>query len=83
MYNQNITGGFVTGGTCPFCGTCPYCGMGGNYPLYPNGIGGVSCETTPQIQRCDGIPNACNQSAGLGSDTAQGGTLSGTPNITT
>ena len=80
MYNQNITGGLATGGTCPYCGRCPHCGMGGNYPqyLYPN----VWCGTAPQIQ-CNGTPNVCNQNAGLGSDLAQSGGLSGTPNITT
>ena len=81
MYNQNITGGLATGGTCPYCGRCPHCGMGGNYPIYPNGIGGAWCGTAPQMQ-CSATPNCCNpMQSSLGQTV--GNNLSGTPNITT
>ena len=79
MYNQNITGGLATGGTCPYCGRCPHCGMGGNYPQYP--YPNVWCGTTPQTQ-CSAIPNCCNpMQSSLGQTV--GNNLSGTPNITT
>ena len=82
MYNQNIAGGSVTGGTCPYCGRCPHCGMGGNYPLYPNGIGGAWCGTTPQTQ-CAGTSNCCNPMQSSLGQTVGDNLLSQQPNITT